>query len=286
MNVKKQNMPRDITLMFTDFDWSCGINGSIPEKNVASIVRFLEHDPQRHTVIASARPHYSLREIIDKTSLRNYSNQISISAFSGALSFYGEEVIKDNSLDRDLVKSIMSEARKTCMATFFFAYKKIYSPSDKTIIDWYNKNLVYSITSDPMPASEKVYLLELWRSESAGEEAFMSIGSGSDDKIKKHLFNSKLKEFKGLNKFMHIMPAGIGKEHALSAYINRMNINPDKVMVIGDEVNDIKALSTPGVLAVTFADAITEARSIPGIYVAPPAKECGFAEALDSLVIS
>ncbi|MFH0869743.1 MAG: HAD hydrolase family protein [archaeon] len=284
MNTKTKDAPRDIALLFTDFDGSCGVHGSIPDENAAAIARFLEGNPKRHAVIASARPHYSLREKIAQTILRNYSKQISISAFSGALSFFGEEVLNDNPLDRNLVRATGAAAQEICLGTFFFASKNIYSPSDKRIIDLYNQSFRYGIVSDPMPSSEETYLLELWKSKAADEKPFLALGSDPTGRTKTYNFRPLISNIPELDLLMHIMPAGIGKEHALGAYLKRMDLRPEQAMVIGDEANDIQALSTPGVLAVTFADATAAARSIPGIYVAPPARECGFAKAVNSLV--
>jgi len=81
---------------------------------------------------------------------------------------------------------------------------------------------------------------------------------------------------------LEVFAPGVDKWHGLSWVVQQMNINPEQVAVIGDEINDVAMLQAAG-CAIAMDNAVDAAKE-HAAYVTKPNHDHGVAHAIDKII--
>ena len=82
---------------------------------------------------------------------------------------------------------------------------------------------------------------------------------------------------------IQMFPAKVDKANAAEAYMKLLKISPERVLIIGDELNDKRSLELEGVVSVAMGNSPEEVKQAAR-YETKTVEQEGFAYALEHLV--
>lgn len=255
-NLGQFKSSKDISLIITDLDGTLSYNGRISQANISATKDFLNKDPSNHMVIASARPQYSLKNAIYQTELGELveDEKISLCAFNGLLLYHKGKLISDHPLPVEVINDVRSKTMNSELI-LFHAADKTYANIPYRWTEWHEKNLNYEFSPIPEDFNNtKLYLIEMIRRHHKDYDSVLKEYATKNQDIKyysfKTSFDSKLPET--VIDLHHILSAKMNKGTALNKYIKFLGISPNKVMVLGDNMNDYDSLIYPEVNSVVI----------------------------------
>lgn len=83
--------------------------------------------------------------------------------------------------------------------------------------------------------------------------------------------------------YLDIIPQGVNKSNALKILGNYLNVQPDEMLTVGDNLNDLDMIKNAGV-GVAVANAYDELKKVANYTTTNPVEKGGFAEAIYKFV--
>ncbi len=282
--------PNDISFIFTDLDQTLLVDNHISQDNLRVMQQFLSN-PKHHMAIASARPVQSLDLLFREVGFRQHlGKNLHLTGYNGGVSYFQNEQLLEQPMPQEQANTlVLNTIRHDVPAVFFTDKGIIATPSADEWAHWYfavtgyQKAGVVGNFEDILNPTTKSYLAEFHRHYP--EEDFKAMMGICMDTMNYANFKTRLANPPSNPDIVQVSSKQTDKSHALHAYIARLDVNP--ALVLGDAFNDVAALTTPGIIPVTFKDAfpdtILAVQNVSG-YIAPPAEKSGFYHALTSLV--
>jgi len=278
----------EISLVFTDLDGTLSHNGLISADNVSAIRDFLGYNFMNHVVLASARPEYSLKRVLEEHDLAGLLEEhISLCTFNGQLSYHNGFKLTDIPIPQDVVSGIAGKLSGADELVMFHSANTSYGNISAAWKAWEKENLHYEFNRLPKDFDKtSVYLIEIINTVRKDLSSIITALDHRDD-ISTYsfptVFTGELPE--AITRLAHIIPASVNKGTALGKYIEASGVDPENVLVLGDNINDYDALIYPGVNAVLIGKPEETLRrkfdeSSSRIYVTEN-PETGFAYALE-----
>jgi len=277
----------DITVVFSDFDNTFAVDGVVPKKNIRALRDYLDANILNHFVLASARPKYSLVNVLDKHGMKDLvdNESISICSFNGLLSYYKGFKINDTHLPFDVVSDIAALTGLNDLV-MFHSGNTSYGSIPREWSEWEKVNLHYEFK--PLPKdlrNAKVYLIEVLQTNKRRLDSVVSTFNHERPGITTYSFltpfSNPLPE--KVTKVWHMLRADVDKGSILPVYMEYTGMSPENFLVLGDSINDYAALIHPGVNSVLTGipeESLRQKLEVHDsrIYTAPG--ETGFADAL------
>lgn len=193
-------------------------------------------------VLASGRPTYGLMPLVKALELRNYGGFILSYNGGQIINAQNGEVLFERRINPEMLPYIEKKARKNEFALFTYHDENIVSNDvdnehirQEALLN--NMNLVkeeeFSIAIDFPPC--KCMLV------SDDEEALVAL----EEHWRRQL-NGALDVFRSEPYFLEVVPTAINKANTLGALLEKLEIQSDEVIAIGDGVCDVSMLQMAG----------------------------------------
>lgn len=242
----------------------------VTEKTISAIRRITKEGTK--VMIASARPFYRLKPIIEKLGL-NTGDQYSI-AFNGGLVTNNTET--DTLLLEGFstleVKDIISIGIDYNTNMFLYAKNAIYAGCDDPIYRKKNPDVNFNVVDLTKFDPSNITFFKI---------AYVNIPEETKKlraALPKHLFNN-YEVSSSVPQFIEIVKKGITKARALELIESRIGIAPNEIIAFGDQDNDIPMLKHAG-CAVAMGNSSDEVKALSS-YVTGTNDEDGVAQAID-----
>lgn len=242
----------------------------VTDKTVSAIRRITREGVK--VMIASARPFYRLKPIIEKLGL-NKSDQYSI-AFNGGLVTNNTEtdILLLEGFDPFEVTDIVSIGAKYNTNMFLYSQNAIYAGRDNPAYRKKNPDVNFNVVdlSNIDPTNFSFFKIAYVNSP---EET---------KKLKAALPNRLFDNYEvssSVPQFVEIVKKGITKARALELIESKLGVSSEDIMAFGDQDNDIPMLMHAG-CAVAMGNASDEVKAISS-FVTGTNDEDGVAQAID-----
>ncbi|MBO8161904.1 MAG: HAD family hydrolase [Thermosipho sp. (in: Bacteria)] len=255
-----------------DLDGTLLLNDYSISKNMIKIISNL--DKKGHKIIfASGRMLVSINQLINKFLKKEYP----IIAYNGAMVYLPKDgIIFEKNIDFEISKFIIEFLRKKNIHRQAYINDKLYSEEDNEEVKFYSKhaNVEYHVVKD---------LVELIKQKNPTK--LLAIDSPENLNILlKELreLDLNVEIFKSMNIFLDIVPKNINKAHALNNLLKHMNCLNEKIIVFGDNHNDIPLFK---IADISFAveNAVDELKDIAD-FVIPASYEDGVFQAFNTFL--
>lgn len=204
----------------------------------------------------------------------------------------GKEIYK-NLLSKDEILSCIKIAKKHDLHIHLYTDKKVIS-EELLYLDLRNYKLQTLTKSEPSLKFEIVDNIEKYILSHDTDVCKLVISSTASTETVKHEIEKNIsvsattirkfgiyKDFI-INKeyeYIDIMPKNVNKNNALQILGNYLNIKPNEMLTIGDNLNDFDMIKNAGV-GVAVANAYDELKAIANYTTTNPVEKGGFAEAI------
>jgi len=287
--ITPQSQKHEIDFLQTDLDATLG-NRIISEKSADAIFCFLVDDPNRDVAIVSARPPASTKRAVKHAGLERFlGTQIHITGFNGSIVYYGERILHDQSIPSEAAETILEKSRQQDLTGTFFTPDETYFLQDNHWTRTYSGLTGYPMITKFPHRRQNYYMIELIKDPEEDLEAFKQrVGMDVFEKkgeIRSACYPKSIYDElqdPPIN-FIQINTANVDKADAAQAYMKLLKISPERVLIIGDELNDKKSLELEGVVSVAMGNAPEEVKQVAR-YVTRTVEQEGVAYTLEHLV--
>lgn len=267
MNYKMIILDLDDTLLMDD--------GSISKNNKDCILRAMEKGV--YIVLASGRPTFAMKYVADELNLKNKGYTIS---YNGAriINWSNQEIIYKADITREQVKKIYDFAKSN--NAFMHTYD-----GDNIITEKSNKYTEIESKITKMPILEKsdfknslpenlVKLLIL-----EAPEYLQEIEIKAKNYFGNEMYITRTKPF-----FLEFMNIEVDKGKSILRLCEKLNINREEIIAIGDSYNDLGMIQTAG-LGIAMGNAVEEIKEIAD-YITDTNMNDGVAKAIEKFILN
>jgi Cof subfamily protein (haloacid dehalogenase superfamily) len=222
-------------------------------------------------VLVTGRMHSATTFIAEELEL-----DTPIITYSGALVQDSQRVFYENLISDSLVSRVLKELRAFDVQTNLYIDDEIFSEVETdTLIEYCEKRkLRYKIKSfDEFENIQANKILAIGKNPEATTEVLEYLQSK---------FPNDLCVVKSLPTFCEIISKDASKGKAILYLAKKWNINPDEIMAVGDQDNDIEMLKAANI-KVAMGNA-TEGLKAVANYVAPSVEDDGVVDAIEKFI--
>ena len=203
-----------------------------------------------HVVLASGRPLYSLRPIARSLEMNTYGGYLM--AYNGAqiIQVATDELMYEKRIHPDMFPFIEKEARKYNLAMFTYKEDTIYtdSPDSEYVRREAELNRMKIARADDfvdgIPFSPCKVVL-------AGDPSTLTSIEGG---IARRLAGT-LSVFRSEPDFLEFAPQNVDKNYGLEILLNKINVDPENIIAVGDGIRDISMIQMAG-LGIAMGNAV------------------------------
>ncbi|MBB6062092.1 hypothetical protein HNP65_000514 [Thermosipho japonicus] len=251
----------DGTLLKSDY--------TVSQETVVAIKSLERND---HTVIfASGRMLVSVKKFLRKF----FGKDFPVIAYNGGMVWIPEKgVVFEKSVDFESTKKIIEFLRGKSLHRQIYVDDKLYGEEDNEYIKSYARHadVEYFIVEDLVKLSKEKLPTKIL---SIADEKVLDNVKDELDKM-----NLNVDIFKSMNIFLDIVPKNVNKAEALKYLIDKLNCRDQKIVVFGDNHNDIGMFKMAD-FSVAVGNAIEELKK-EADYIAPSNDEDGVYVALSN----
>ena len=264
-----------IKLVVTDIDDTLlNSKGEIPKKTKEVINKCVERGIK--VILASGRPNFGMKKIVDELNLASYDNYLL--SFNGAKieNIYTGEVVYEKFLSADRLKFLVDKAEKYNCDILTYKDDNVLTNSDneyaKVERDLVDANLIIASDMKEAITSAQPKVIILKDPKYVPEIV---------EKLKEELGDTyevaTSKPF-----FIEVNDRGISKGEAIKSLAEKLNIDMNEILAIGDGLNDLSMIEVAG-CGVAMGNAHEKLKEKAN-FVTKSNDEDGFAYAIEKFV--
>lgn len=233
-----------------------------------------------HIVLASGRPTCGLKPIAEKLELKNYGGYV-LSYNGGEIhDAQTDELIFERRIDPQMIPYLVKKAKKGNFSIFTYRGNKIYTnnPDNPHVQEEAALNGMEIVKTDDFAAeiSFSPHKCMLVNDE---EDVLVDL-----EQHWKRRLNGVLDVFQSEKYFLEVVPQFIDKANTLGVLLEKLSIDPEAVVAIGDGVCDFTMIQLAG-LGIAMGNAQDSVKACAE-YTTKDNNNDGVAEAVEKSVIS